>query len=59
MLVYICTAKISLTLIKSEERYNCFRKEKKGICQDPVKKEKVKGGEASQDLKERHPSSHQ
>ena len=35
------------------------KKKKKGICQDPVKKEKEKGGEASQDLKERHPSSHQ
>lgn len=35
------------------------KKKKRGICQDPVKKEKEKGGEASQDLKERHPSSHQ
>lgn len=42
--------------LDQEKKDNCFEREK--IYKDPVKKEKVKGGEASQDLKERHPSSH-
>lgn len=44
--------------LDQEKKDNCFEKKKK-IYQDPVKKEKTKGEEASQDLKERHPSSHQ